>query len=471
MRIACPRIVVAGTGSGVGKTSLVMGLTLAFLRRGLKVRTFKVGPDFLDPSYLALASGYPCYNLDGWMSSRDYVLHRFADVTGGADLAIVEGVMGMHDGASPNSAEGSTAEIAEWLQAPVLLVASAHGVARSFAAMVKGFASMDAQARIEAVVANNVGSDTHVQWLRESLRSLSLPPLLGALPKACFPALKSRHLGLATADYAATINQEDQQSFAEACEQHLDLDAVLSVARQAEPLTCNTSRRCPQALPSGIRIAVAKDAAFHFYYPDNIELLQELGAEVVKFSPLADAGLPDNIDAVYLGGGYPELFAQTLSSNEPMRCAIRQFADRGGAVYAECGGLMYLSDRLECGPDKSYPMTGILPVTVRMLPRVKRLGYAEVILSSESAWGPLGTRIRGHEFHYSEIMNPEALTAAGWHSDYAVQYRRHKGSAREGFRKHRILASYLHLHFASQPEAALHFLRWCAPAQATEVHG
>lgn len=461
MKTSCPRVVVAGTGSGVGKTSLTMALVLAFRRRGMRVRTFKVGPDFLDPSYLAFVSGQPCYNLDGWMSSRDYVLQRFAAATADADLAIIEGVMGMYDGASPTNFEGSTAEIAQWLQAPVLLVTGAGGVARSFAALVKGFDCLEPKPGVAAVVANGIGDDRHTEWLRESLASLSLPPLLGALPKACFPELKSRHLGLVTADYTQSLGENDCRAFADAAERHLDLDNILELARRAPPLEFDSEKKTEKTLSFQVRLAIARDAAFHFYYPDNIELLRSLGAEIIEFSPLADSALPRNVDAVYLGGGYPELSAEALSANESMRRAIREFADRGGAIYAECGGLIYLSASIACVDGKSYSMVGVLPVKTRMLSRLKRLGYVDLTLSAKSAWGSAGARIRGHEFHYSEILNPEALAGAGWQSDYNVQYRRAGNVAREGFRKKNVLASYIHVHFAARPDAAGSFLAWC----------
>lgn len=515
MTISCPRIVIAGTGSGVGKTSLALALVLAFRRRGLAVQTFKVGPDFLDPSYLALVSGRPCYNLDGWMSSRAYVLQSFARAVRGADIAIIEGVMGMFDGASASDSGGSTAEMARWLRSPVLLVADAKGVARSFAAVIKGFDGLAGKPRIAAVVANAVGGPEHAQWLKQSLKSLALPPLLGALPKNCFPALPRRHLGLVTANYAPAFSRGKCQAFAAACARHVDLDAVLRLARRARPLSRSLTHEKfppqadpPMAVKNGrdgsesrpktqlgddwagclgetslplkirpkqkksfnIRLAVARDAAFHFYYPDNIALLRALGARIIYFSPLADTKLPGAIDAIYLGGGYPELFAEEISANRPLRDAVREFAGQGGAIYAECGGLIYLAESIAGVDGKKYPMAGVLPVKTKMLPRLKRLGYAQVTLARKTAWGPAGVRLRGHEFHYSEIVNPAAWRRAGWQCAYRVRYCRSKEKAREGFRKKNVLASYIHLHFASRPDAAKYFLDWCRGGRNFKTH-
>ena len=306
MKATCPRLVIAGTGSGVGKTSLALGLARWLARQGLRVQTFKVGPDFLDPSYLALASGRTCYNLDGWMTSRDYVRGLFARTTADADLALIEGVMGMFDGASPQTLAGSTAEIAQWLGAPVLLVANAHGVARSLAATVKGFAQFEPGVHVAGVIANQGGSPRHRSWLAESLASAGTAPLLGMLPRGSLPTLPSRHLGLVAADQA-NFPAESLDRLADACGQHLDVPAIMELARAAENLEVQEPSS-PGSLPAAsvsrrVRLGIARDEAFHFYYADNLESLAGAGAEWAPFSPLADRRLPADLDGLYFGGG------------------------------------------------------------------------------------------------------------------------------------------------------------------------
>ncbi|MBM4044576.1 MAG: cobyrinate a,c-diamide synthase [Planctomycetes bacterium] len=476
---AAHRLVIAGAQSGVGKTSVSLGLARALTRRGLRVQTFKVGPDFLDPTYLALASGRTCYNLDTWMCGKDYVRQLFARATVDADVALVEGVMGLFDGASPVTSEGSTAEVAALLDAPVLLVANAHGVARSFAALVKGFVEFEGGKGdryilperpegccaqnvpvpfsgpcVAGVIANQCGSGRHKAWLADSLRSAALPPLVGAVPRQAFPELRSRHLGLVTAD-CEILPPDVLDRLADACEQHIDLDAVLGIARSVSPL--NVSVPAPPRRRPGVRIGVARDRAFHFYYPDNLQALELHGAELVPFSPMADDGLPGGLHGLYLGGGYPEENLEALSANRRMLQAVREFAESGRPVYAECGGLMYLAQEVERTDGTRLPLAGVLPVGVRMLGRLKSLGYVEVALTEDSLWGQRGATLRGHEFHYSELVG----SPAGWRTVYSLRRRRSDAVDAEGFQKGRVLASYVHLHLASRPEAVEWFLRQC----------
>jgi cobyrinic acid a,c-diamide synthase len=463
MRAACPTLVIAGTNSGVGKTSLAVGLTRALARRGLRVQTFKVGPDFLDPTYLTTASGRTCYNLDGWMTSREYVRGLFARTTADADVALVEGVMGMFDGASATTLEGSTAEMALWLDAPVLLVVDAHGTARSLAATVKGFAAFEPAVRLAGVIANRGGSHRHRAWLIESLHAATTPPLVGMIPNGALPSLPSRHLGLVTADQTNLADILDQ--LADACDQHLDLSAIVDLTKQgAKPPTHQISKspnpQIPKSPNPSIRLAIARDEAFHFYYPDNLEAFAAAGAELVNFSPIADARLPADLDGIYFGGGYPEVHAARLAANVSMLADVRQFAASGGAIYAECGGLMYLGQSLTALDGVRHAMAGVLPIETAMLDRLKSLGYVEVTLQQDSLWGPAGTVFRGHEFHYSEIKKPLSADA-GWQTVYSVQHRSGEPAKPEGFQREngRILASYVHGHFASHPRLIEAFLK------------
>jgi cobyrinic acid a,c-diamide synthase len=553
----CPRLVIAGTASGVGKTSLVLGLARELARRGLRVQTFKVGPDFLDPTWLALASGRTCYNLDGWMTSREYVCELFARAAAGADIALIEGVMGLFDGASPVGLEGSTAEVAAWLDAPLLLVVPARGAGRSLAATVQGFARFEPGIRIAGVIANQGGSARHRAWLAEALGAAGLPPLVGAVPRGVLPPLPSRHLGLVTAD-PGHLSPPILDQLADACREHLDVAEILrlsGVARSWESAYVVSPGRqpgdgvnssqdagypnaipgltpgAPPPVPPGItqahldsppafRLGVAWDEAFHFYYADNLESLQDRGVEICRFSPLADAGLPPGLDGLYLGGGYPELYAARLAANHTMLCDVRAWAASGRPLYAECGGLMYLGRSLLTHDGARHAMAGVLPVQTVMLDRLKTLGYVEVSLRVDSLWGPAGAVCRGHEFHYSEIaadgreptgsltggtsltgtdgyhaqhgprwsatqrvpgvasepstpfvpqgVPPDRVPTASWSPAYTV--RRLRGEATvEGFARGNVLASYVHLHWASRPEAADRFVaHWAARPETAD---
>ena len=458
MNHGCSRLVIAGAASGVGKTSLALGLATALARRGLRVQTFKVGPDFLDPTHLALASARPCHNLDSWMAGGGYIRQLFASATADADLALIEGVMGLFDGASPTALEGSTAEIAALLAAPVLLVVNAHGAARSFAALVHGFAGFEPGVHIAGVIANHAGGARHAAWLREALTAARLPPLLGAIPRGALPALASRHLGLVAAD-PETVTPALLARLADACEQHLDIAAILALARQTPELSAvPVVASAPSA--TRVRLGVARDAAFHFYYPDNLTALEQAGAELVFFSPLNDPALPAGLDGLYLGGGYPEMYAAQLAANANMRQAIRDFAAADRLVYAECGGLMYLARQLHTLEGATLPMCGVLPVETEMLAQRHALGYVEVALAADGLWGRAGTTLRGHEFHYSKIVNNQTA-AEDWQPAYCLRRRDDPSAQADGFTKAGVLASYAHLHWAAQPEMARQFVVAC----------
>lgn len=457
--MSCPKLVIAGTSSGVGKTSLTLGLTAALRRRGLKVQTFKVGPDFLDPTWLSLASGRPCINLDGWMCGPKYVQEQFAKASADADIAIIEGVMGLFDGADPASAQGSTAEIARWLEAQVLLVVNAHGMARSLAALVKGYTEFDPELHLAGTIANRCGSTRHAEWLGDALAAVGLPPLAGAVMRDSLPSLPSRHLGLVTAD-RQNLSVTALGSLADAVEQQLNLPRILGLAENlpsSPPAVAVTATQKVQGRP--VRIGLAFDEAFHFYYPDNLQALEDAGATLVRFSPMHDAALPTDLDALLLGGGYPEEHAAILEANHPMREAVAAFASADRPIYAECGGLMYLSEGIELRNGTRHAMAGVLPFATRMLATRKRLGYAEVRQLAKGPFGAAGTCLRGHEFHYSEpVTGPPA---PDWQPGWQVSYRRASEPVSEGFTRGRLFASYVHLHFASHPDAAPAFVDFC----------
>ena len=452
---SCPAIVVAGTGSGVGKTSITLGLTAALTRRGMRVQTFKAGPDFLDPTYLAIASGRKSYNLDTWMCGADYVRNLFAEKTHDADIALVEGAMGMYDGASPANSAGSSAEIAELLGAPVLLAVNAKGAGRSIAAVVKGFVEFEHGARIAGVAANFLGSENHAKILREALESAGLPPLMAGLTKGAFPELASRHLGLVSAD-ARTLTSAIIAQLGSAIEAHCDVDAILSAASSAVP---RTAPRLPENSGGQARIGVAKDNAFHFYYNDSLEALERSGATLINFSPMRDEALPDGLGGLYIGGGYPEVFAEELSRNAGMIRSVVEFAESGKPVYAECGGLIYLSSGVETTDGARHPLTGVIPVWTRMRRSFKTLGYATATLRRDALLGGQGETVRGHMFHYSELVE-DPLGCDGWSAAYTVR-RNRGGEMAEGYSRANILATYLHASLGSHPRAVENFVERC----------
>jgi cobyrinic acid a,c-diamide synthase len=460
MAAPCPRIVVAGTNSGVGKTSVTLALVTALKMRGLKVQAFKVGPDYLDPTHLAVASGRPCYNLDGWMMGRDYVRRLFLNKASNVDIAVIEGVMGLFDGSDPVHSGGSTAEIASWLNAPILLVVNVHGMAGSISALVKGYSEFDPNVRIAGIVANQCGSERHSAWLRESLEAYSMPRQVASIPRRAFPALPSRHLGLVTAD-DRNLPDTLLEQFAESLNHHGSLDDILAIAWDAPPMEGVAMVAEPWTSPKPVSLGLAHDAAFHFYYQDNLEALEAAGCKLVRFSPLSDPVLPDGLDGVYLGGGYPEEYAETLAENRSMCEDIRAFASARKPVYAECGGLMYLSRGIRSLDGKRFDMVGLVPRWTRMLDRLKSLGYVEVTLTADSLFGRCGDKLRGHEFHYSELINP-SVNKPEDQVVYKVKRMRSDSLNLEGFQYGHVLASYVHTHFASCERAVKRFVSVCS---------
>jgi cobyrinic acid a,c-diamide synthase len=451
-----PRVlVVAGVSSGVGKTTVTLGLLEALRRRGLTVQAFKVGPDFIDPGFHELVSGRPSYNLDGWMCGRDRVLEAVARHAAGADLVLVEGVMGCFDGVDGTSEDGSTAQVAKWLGAPVVLVIDAHSQSRSAAAVALGFERFDPDLRIGAVIANRVGGEAHARWVHEAIASSCRAAPAGAIPRDDTIALPERHLGLVTAA-EGPLTPELRGRLAEIIERAVDLDRLLEIAapvRDARP-----AATAPAAAGARARIGVARDAAFQFYYAENLDRLRAAGAELVFWSPLTDGELPD-VHGLYFGGGYPELHAARLAARADLHKAIRRFAEAGRPVYAECGGLMYLADALEDVDGVLHRMVGLLPASVRMRPRRLTLAYTEVAFTADTPIGGAGATARGHEFHYSALDPVPGSVARVYRAS-----RRRGGERAEGYLIGRALMSYVHLHFASNPDIAGWFVRSCAGA-------
>jgi cobyrinic acid a,c-diamide synthase len=435
--VETPRIVVAGTHSGAGKTTVASGLMAALAREpwGLRVAPFKVGPDFIDPSYHAMATGRPGRNLDAFLSGPELIAPLFAHGSRGAGVAVVEGVMGLFDGKSGAGEYASTAHVAKLLDAPVVLVVDASAMARSAAAVVHGYTTFDPEVRVAGVILNRVGSPTHERMLREAIAPLNVP-ILGVLRRAANIHTPDRHLGLVPASERRDDARAALDAAAATISHSCDLEAILRLARSAGPLHAKPwNPEVPEPGPPA-RVAVAAGPSFSFLYEENLELLRGAGAEVAFFDPTSDEGLPEGTDALYLGGGFPETYAGALAANEPLKQQVRRLVMEEKPIVAECGGLLYLVDELD-----GHRMCGVLDAKAGMTDRLT-LGYREARAPHDSPLAAAGTRVRGHEFHYSAV-EPGAGERPAWELE---------GRGPEGFVSGGVHASYLHLHWAATPE-------------------
>jgi len=434
-----PRLMVAGTHSGVGKTTVATGLMRALAARGMRVASAKVGPDFIDPSYHAVATGRPGRSLDAWLSGDALLPALAAAGARDADVLVVEGVMGMFDGSSEPSCDGSTAAVARQLGAPVLLVVDASAMSGSVAAVVHGFRSFDPTVALGGVVLNRVGGEGHATLLRESIAPLGVP-VLGVLYADEALAWRERHLGLVPVAESPREVSAAIDRLSAIVERACDVEAIMALARSAPRRPVPAS---PTALFAGrARVALASGPAFSFTYPENLELLRAAGAELVPFDPLAERALPDGCSALYAGGGFPEVFAAELGANMPLVADVRASVQRGMVVWAECGGLLWLCRSLD-----GAPMVGAVPADARMTDTLT-IGYRTALTQRPSPFGPAGTALRGHEFHRSTVS--PAGTAL------ALASRFGRGDA--GFAGARLFASYLHQHLAAQPALASRFV-------------
>lgn len=474
-----PTLVIAGTHSGVGKTSIAIGLMRAFTNQGFKVQPFKVGPDFIDPSHHRQATGRISHNLDGWMLNQAQNLQIFDQACEGADLAIVEGVMGLFDGYGAESETGSTAEMAKWLGAPVLLVINARSLARSAAALITGYVNFDPDVTVAGIICNQIGSASHLERICSAVKQTVKVTILGGIPRTEPVKIPRRHLGLWRANEDQLVETDYLEDLAKLVTDNLDLEGLVNIAKSMSERSATVP---VQALDTSsyhkpkVRIGIAQDQAFCFYYVANLQLLEQAGAELVPFSPLEDT-LPKDLAGLYIGGGYPELYAEQLVKNEEMREAIANFCASGRPIYAECGGLMYLSQGLLGmainSTDSSYPFVGIFPFWTKMGTRVK-LGYRQVEMIGSYDGFPNQEKIRGHRFHYSDIVDaegnllditPESFSTSlkeklklkinyqlqGWNTDKTL----------EGYQINNVLVSYVHLHFGSNPSFAQRFVQFC----------
>jgi len=450
-----PRIVVAGTSSGAGKTSVACGIIGALRARGRVVQGFKVGPDYIDPTYHAMAAGRPGRNLDAFMSGPDLIAPLARHGAAGADIAVVEGVMGLFDGASGRGELASTAHVAKLLRAPVLLVVDASAMARSAAAIVHGYRTFDPDVAIAGVVLNRVGSDIHEELLREAIEPLGVP-VVGALRRDERVAAPERHLGLVPAVERESRTRDALDALAECAARYVDLEAVERLARSAPDLPgpAWTPADAGDGTPRA-RVAIARGPAFSFHYTENLELLEAAGAELVPFDPTADAALPAATDALVLAGGFPEVHGEALSGNRALRDGIAAFCAGGAPVHAECGGLLYLARTLD-----GRAMCGVLDVDGVMAGRLT-LGYREAVAAADSPVWRTGDALRGHEFHYSTTV-----PGHGVHGGAAWTLRARGRERPEGFVTGGVHASYLHTHWAATPQAARRFVDAAVLARA-----
>ena len=474
------RLVVAGVASGVGKTTIATGLMAALAAQGLRVQGYKVGPDYIDPTYHRAATGRASYNLDTWLSSPALVHQRFAAGMHNADIAIIEGVMGLFDGRKQTLGTASTAEVAKLLNAPVLLVLDVSHMGQSAAAIVHGFQHIDPHINIAGVVVNRVASIDHEATVRLAIAEWTNVPVLGVLRRDTSLALPARHLGLIPIAETAV----EVEKLGAIITGAVDLAGIVRIAREAGSLPenilsgcpthqgrhCSPPRpfdaqasdvrtraetsRCPYASPPTARIGLALDNAFSFYYPETLEAFEHMDVEIVPFSPLTDRELPNGLDLLYFGGGFPEVFAAQLAANHPMLASVRTAAQQGILIYAECGGYMYLGKQCVDAQHVRHNLVGIVPYTFHMRTERAQLGYRELTTQRETIIGPAGTRLRGHEFHWSHIAEPLIEK----HTPYQFAG---EGMAKEGYATKTVLASYIHIPLAANPQAMAELLRRC----------
>lgn len=449
---------------------MTLALLAWFAAQKIRVAPFKVGPDFIDPGHHTAVSGRQSNNLDSWMLPEAYNKRLFLDKAAGSDMAVVEGVMGLFDGYDALSEAGSTAHMAKTLGLPVVLIVSAKGKARSAAAIVKGFETFDKDLSLGGVIFSGTGSDRHYDYLKKAVEQNCTTPCLGHLPHHPDIQMPERHLGLVTAQ-EQTISEDVLSLLVSLVDAHVDMDRLVAllpevsvqVPDEKDPDKKGFQNENLETFGSDRPvIAVAKDKAFCFYYPDNLAILEKAGARIVEFSPLNGDLVPEGSHGLYFGGGYPEVFAETLSENQALLDQVKGLSLDGMPIYGECGGFMYLC-RAISGMDASgkfLPMTGCFDFRVSMSKRLRSLGYREITLKTDTPIGKKGAVIRGHEFHYSSLEEGERL-GPGVSDVYEVTNRDGQDVSLKGFQTNQTLGSYMHVHFGSNPEAARHFVACC----------
>lgn len=460
MKKIFPRLIIAATQSGSGKTTIVSGILAALKNRGLKVQSYKVGPDYIDPGFHEISSGRPAHNLDSWLVGKEKIADIFLKTFGDADIAIVEGVMGLFDGGKGGIS--STAEISKILNSPVVLVIDAKSMGTSAAAVALGFREFDKSVNFAGVILNRIGSESHKKIICDALDEIGIKNF-GAIKRDENFILPERHLGLVP---TAENNFSDViKKISVAVENQIDLDGLINLAKNSPPLEENFSSFQLSNFPSShlsifpsqkLRIATAKDAAFNFYYEESLHELEKLGAEIIFFSPLNDRTLPKNIDGLILGGGFPEIFAERLEENKIMRESIKNFAENNFPILAECGGYMYLMKSIKNFDGKIFEMCGVIPNRAEMTKKLQMVGYVEVTLKKNCVIGKANDKIRAHEFHFS--VETENLSEK---NIFDCERLRTGKKYFAGYAEKNIFASYLHIHFVGCPSAAENFVATC----------
>jgi cobyrinic acid a,c-diamide synthase len=451
-----PRIVIGGTHSGVGKTSVAVGIMGALARKGRRVQGFKIGPDFLDTSFHTAVTGRPSRNLDSWMIPRKKIPSIFTSGCESADIAVIEGVMGVFDGIDGKSEIASTSELAKTLKAPVILVIDAYGLAGSAAALVLGYKSLDPELRLSGVILNRVAGDTHAEMCRDAIKRHSKVPVLGAIPVNRDIALPGRHLGLVPA--TEMENRTILDRIVDHVASHVDLDRIEDLARSAGQLPVSRKTRARHGMDRDETvIAIARDKAFNFYYQENLDGLAGAGARIEFFSPIEDQAIPENASGLYLGGGYPEVYASALAANHSMLRSVAKYAEGGMPIYAECGGLMYLTRSIQDQNGVDHRTVGLLDAKTSMVKRLT-LSYTLGKATRPNILTRRGNTVRGHEFHFS------ALKELPRDAEFAYELKRGIGigDGRDGWTCYETLASYMHTSFASDERMAERFVDACA---------
>ncbi|GAB6100488.1 cobyrinate a,c-diamide synthase [Halanaerocella petrolearia] len=449
------RIVIAGTESGVGKTTLTIGLMAALDRQGYNVQPYKVGPDYIDPGFHTLVTGNQSRNLDSFFLGEEGVKELFLNAVEESDISIIEGVMGLFDGKKGKEGAGSTAHIAKTLQTPVVLVMDVKKMARSAAAVAYGYKNFDSDLNIAGVILNNVGSKRHHKMIKKPLEEEVGVKVLGYLPYQKDLELPERHLGLVpTAESKELKDFVDQ--LVDLIEEYIDLEQLISLSQRESTVEVTEKRIFTSSKDYGLTLGVAYDQAFNFYYQDNLDLLASRGVDLKYFSLLEDNKLP-KVDGLYIGGGFPESFLEELANNKSMKQDVYQQIRDGLPTYAECGGLMYLTEEIIDSEDKSFSMVGVVPGQIKMTDSLQAMGYVEAKAIEDNILLKQGEKIKGHEFHYSKLIN---LTDNNKQA-YQLYGGRGEEGRFEGIVQDKLLASYLHIHFGSNPSLVTNFLDYC----------
>lgn len=444
------RFVLAGTGSGVGKTTLTIGIMRALMDRGYSVQGFKCGPDYIDPSYHTAVTKRPSRNIDSWMLSHDVVQSIVSRASKDADVAVIEGVMGLYDGKSPLEDTGSTAEISLITKSPIILIVNAASMARSVAAIVKGFQVLNEEIQIAGVIVNQLGSKGHFDIVKAAIEQECKAPVIGYLLKGAVEPLPSRHLGLVPAIERGELD-EYFAALAKKIEETVELDQLLAITRAPELPDASTIFEKKKA--EKVHLAVAKDAAFNFYYQENLELLEAAGAVLHYFSPLANEEVPKEAQGLYIGGGFPEEFAEQLAENQTANDSIQQAIREGLPTLAECGGFMYCTEAIVTRSGKRIPMLGLIQGEVVMQDKLAALGYREITGVAGNFLIGEKEEAKGHEFHYSTFEGTHATPAYFSKSRFRTQA--------EGYLHGNLVAGYTHFHFASNPKLIENWLKAC----------